>query len=118
MTWKITALTCVLISLAVISGFSGEAASRGGATLSTSTTRGKTPLHVTFSGNGGGATYFGGLHIDFGDGTSQNACLPGQSCTSIRASHTYAHPGSYVAKLRGVGEGQTTALARVTIRAR
>jgi PKD repeat protein len=76
---------------------------------------GGAPLQVTFTGDGGNATYFGGVELDFGDGQQQHVCPPGRGCKEIKVSHTYAKPGRYVARLQGIGEGKALVIGTVTV---
>ena len=82
----------------------------GGATnqtLSAIPTSGAAPLTVSFSANTGGASYFGGYNMDYGD-HAQNATgylvSCGYSGTPLCPSHTYTQPGTYAAHLYGTGE--------------
>lgn len=77
--------------------------------------RGLAPLAVTFRGNGGGATFFGGLHLQFGDGESAIVCPPGRACRDFILTHVYARPGSYSAKLTGNGEGTLQTFGEISI---
>ncbi len=86
------------------------------ASFSASPTPGSAPLAVTFAGNTGSASYFGGVRIDFGDSTTSTVvCNPGSTCSSISATHTYSTAGTYTAKLVGVGEGTTITLGTALI---
>ncbi len=85
-------------------------------TLSAKPARGGAPLSVTLTGDSGGVTYFGGIQIDFGDGTNALLCDPGRSCRNAKAQRTYETRGVFVARLVGRGEGSHQALASITIR--
>lgn len=86
------------------------------ATLAASPAQGVAPLTVTFTGGSGGVTHFGGIQIDFGDGTNALFCDPGRSCRNATAKHVYEARGVYVARLVGRGEGSQQTLASITIR--
>lgn len=76
--------------------------------LSATPISGAAPLNVTFTG-ASRENYFGGVFIDYGDGSTDSFC--GNSSTrlcngqSLSRSHTYNSPGTYTAKLIGRGEG-------------
>ena len=83
--------------------------------LTATATSGPAALVVTFTGNTGGATYFGGVHFEFGDGNTAPFCSPGNNCTTQSVSHTYSIAGTYTATLVGVGEGSNTILGTILI---
>lgn len=70
---------------------------------------------VTFTGHGGGASYFGGVWLHFGDGQNEMFCRPGSGCRETTLNHTYAQAGTYEAKLLGAGEGESVTLGTVTV---
>lgn len=78
-------------------------------------TQGKAPLAVSFTGGSGGATFFGGIQIEFGDGERSAFCRPGRSCNNASADHVYVRPGTYTARLVGQGEGGQRVLTQLTI---
>lgn len=82
------------------------------ASLIASSQNGRT---VNFTGNSGGAAFFGGIQIDFGDGQTDFFCRPGSACKDATATHTYAKPGQYSARLLGQGEGKQTVVATTTL---
>ncbi|HHZ09842.1 MAG TPA: hypothetical protein GX405_13795 [Rhizobiales bacterium] len=73
------------------------------------------PLRVTFSGEGDGRSYFGGVWLHFGDGQNALFCRPGSACREGAVDHTYARAGTYRAELIGVGEGSDVALGSLTV---
>ncbi len=76
---------------------------------------GKAPLLVTFTANAYGS-FFGGIRINFGDGSSSQFCAPGiSSCTTKSLTHTYANPGTYTATMLGIGEGNNSTLASASV---
>lgn len=83
--------------------------------LAASTRSGPAPLEVVFSAHGGGAVYFGGVWLDFGDGEKALVCLPGSGCRETAATHTYPQAGTYCARLTGEGEGESLLLGSVSI---
>ncbi|WP_139015612.1 PKD domain-containing protein [Ensifer aridi] len=83
--------------------------------LSASPRSGPAPLDVIFSASGGGAVYFGGAWLDFGDGERTMVCRPGSGCRVASATHTYSQAGTYRARLIGEGEGERLLLGSVTI---
>ncbi len=85
--------------------------------LTASTRTGPVPLEVTFSAHGGGAVYFGGAWLDFGDGEKAMVCRPGSGCRETSATHTYSQAGTYCARLTGEGEGEPLLLGSITITA-
>lgn len=85
--------------------------------LTASTRSGPAPLEVTFSAHAGGAVYFGGVWLDFGDGEKAMVCRPGSGCREASATHTYSQAGAYCARLTGEGEGERLLLGSVTINA-
>lgn len=70
---------------------------------------------VTFTGDSGGAAYFGGIQIDFGDGEQDFFCRPGKDCNDATSTHVYAKPGQYCVRLLGQGEGQQTVVATTNV---
>lgn len=110
----VPAIALVLCLLFVASGretVSAGSQDRKGA-LTAQVTAGQT---VVFSGHGGGASFFGGVWLDFGDGEQALFCPPGSGCGETSTSHTYGQPGTYHAELVGVGEGGKSVLAEVTV---
>lgn len=85
------------------------------ARLSASPASGDAPLTVEFTGGVGGVSYFGGVIIEFGDGSRARFCEPGQSCDAVSIQHVYRQRGEYVARLLGRGEGEPRQLATVAI---
>jgi len=73
------------------------------AIFSASPTSGFAPLAVTFNVNAVGGYETSGLSIDFGDGQTGNPqtiyCFAAPCNPAMSASHTYAAPGTYTAKL-------------------
>jgi PKD repeat protein len=90
-----------------------EPAARGA--LTASPQQGPIPLSVSFTGNAGGVTYFGGVWLEFEDGSNIQLCPPGLGCRETTVSHTYTSPGTYTARLVGVGEGKSETLATAVI---
>jgi PKD domain len=82
------------------------------ASLIISTQDGRT---VTFTGDSGGAAFFGGIQLDFGDGETDYFCRPGSACKGATATHAYAKPGQYTARMLGQGEGQQTVVATANV---
>jgi PKD repeat protein len=78
-------------------------------------TAGTAPLNVTFTGHGDGASHFGGVSLEFGDGSIDAFCRPGRACREGTASHTYAKSGAYTASLVSNGEGGSRTLVSVTV---
>ena len=72
-------------------------------------TSGTAPLVVEFQGRGDGAAWFGGAVLSFGDGASEQLCLPGNGCGAVRTRHTYERPGRYEAVFAPVSEGADVA---------
>lgn len=85
------------------------------ASLTVTPTSGVAPLNVTFSGNGGGRTAFGGARVDFGDGSVGTACDAGSACGAFTLAHTYATAGTYIVRLILVGEGSVITLAQTNV---
>jgi PKD repeat protein len=83
--------------------------------LSASPRSGPAPLDVTFSAHGGGAAYFGGVWLEFGDGAKAMVCRPGSGCREASLTHTYTQTGTFCARLIGEGEGEAATLGSVTI---
>ena len=83
--------------------------------FSASPTSGAAPLLVSFTGNGGGRNYFGGVQVDFGNGDAALFCNPGFTCGSNTINYKYNAAGTYTAKLTGLGEGGTTTIGTATI---
>lgn len=86
------------------------------ASLSATPASGPAPLSVSFRGTAGGRTAFGGMRIDFGDGSTGVACDPGRSCGTFTLSHTYAVAGKYIARLIMAGEGSVITLAQTNVK--
>lgn len=107
-----TGLRC----LAVILGcaMSGAKANPS-ANLSATPARGEAPLTVEFAGGVGNVSYFGGVMIEFGDGSRARFCEPGMDCSAATIMHVYRQRGEYVARIVGRGEGQSRELATVTV---
>ena len=107
-----------IVFAALMAGSAGSSSAAPGE-LAAEPARGSVPLTVTFVGGSGGATYFGGIEIDFGDGHRAAFCPPGRSCSSVTVVHLYSRPGNYRAQLLGNGEGQggPSVVATVTIQA-
>jgi len=83
-------------------------------TFTASPISGTVPLVVTFSGSVT-ASYFGGVWIEYGDGTKKEVlCNPGGGCSN-KLMHTYAEAGTYTAKMIGVGEGTSKTLKTINI---
>lgn len=83
-------------------------------TFTASPISGTAPLVVTFSGSVT-ASYFGGVWIEYGDGTKKEVlCNPGGGCSN-KLMHTYAEAGTYTAKMIGVGEGTSKMLKTINI---
>jgi PKD repeat protein len=114
MGWRVGVLAS-----ACAAGAGAAGAQADGASLSADPALGVAPLAVTFTGGSGGAVFFGGIEIDFGDGQRAPFCGPGRACSGVKIVHTYAMQGSYTARLLGAGEGKggPLALATVTISA-
>lgn len=93
----------------------GQGTTSGSATLSASPNSGASPLTVTFTANTNGATHFGGVTINYGDGTaSATICYPGNStCTAV--THVYSNSGTYTATLTAVGEGNSPTIASTNV---
>jgi PKD repeat protein len=85
------------------------------AALSAAPMSGTAPLAVEFVGGSGGQTWFGGLLIDFGDGSTSVFCRPGGACQDARKLHTYQQRGAYNVRLLGQGEGEAKVLATLTV---
>lgn len=83
--------------------------------LSASPQSGAAPLEVSFSVIGDGASHFGGVWLDFGDGEKILVCRPGSACRAASANHAYTQAGSYCARLVGEGEGAPILLGSLTI---
>lgn len=90
-----------------------DSAARGA--LTASPQRGPAPLSVSFTGSAGGASYFGGVWLEFDDGNNIQLCLPGLGCQETTVSHTYTNPGAYTVRLVGIGEGTSRTLGTTTI---
>lgn len=86
------------------------------ADLTVEPAQGSAPLSVTFTGGSGGASFFGGIQIEFGDGETGFFCRPGRSCKDTTATHVYAKPGTYTARLVGQGEGGQRELMAISIK--
>ena len=86
--------------------------------LAVSQATGSAPLMVTFQGHANGATFFGGVTISFGDGSSKLFCPPGMGCRETIVTHTYKAPGRYTAKLVGNGEPSAKAIASTVVTVR
>ena len=82
--------------------------------LDASPTSGTAPLKVTFTA-ATNAGFFGGVRIDFGDGSTAIVLRPGGSEKNGILSHEYAKAGTYVVQLIGVGEGSSTVLGTQTV---
>jgi len=91
-----------------------EAVTKPGGRL-TATSMPDAPLRVTFSGEGDGRSYFGGVWLHFGDGQNAMFCRPGSACRESAVDHTYARAGTYRAELIGVGEGSDVAIGSLTV---
>jgi PKD repeat protein len=76
---------------------------------------GTSPRHVTFTGQGDGASHFGGVSLEFGDGSIGAFCRPGRACREGAGSHTYAKSGNYTASLVSNGEGGSRTLVSVMV---
>lgn len=75
---------------------------------------GAVPLAVRIAGSVPGV-YFGGVDIDFGDGSArESACRPGSSC-KFTLDHVYRNPGTYTASLIGNGEGDGGVIGTATV---
>src|SRR3989338_2064368 len=61
--------------------------------FSASPTSGAAPLLVSFTGNGGGRNYFGGVQVDFGNGDAALFCNPGFTCGSNTINYKYNAAG-------------------------
>jgi peptidoglycan hydrolase-like protein with peptidoglycan-binding domain len=85
------------------------------ASLSGSVNQGEAPLTVSFSGNGGGQSYFGGVIINFGDGGTNTFCAPNVVCNQSSVNHVYQNAGSYIAKLVGTGQNGSSVLGAINI---
>lgn len=90
-----------------------DSAARGA--LTASPQQGPVPLSVSFTGGAGGATYFGGVWLEFEDGSNILLCPPGLGCRETTVSHTYTSPGAYTVRLVGVGEGRSETLGTAVI---
>ncbi len=86
-----------------------------GASLNATPTSGVAPLTISFTGNTGSSSYFGGVQINFGDGQTEVFCDFGSECGMNSKSHTYTSAGTYDAKLVGVGEGSSSNLVTATV---
>lgn len=86
------------------------------ASLVASPLNGPAPLSVTFIGDSAGATFFGGIQIDFGDGETDFFCRPGKACKDTTATHVYTKSGDFIARLLGQGEGKENILASVAVK--
>jgi hypothetical protein len=83
----------------------------GTATLNISPSSGAAPLAVTITPNLNGVTYFGGVTINYGDGTAtETICNAGTSNCMIK-SHTYNTSGTYTVTITGNTGSQQTVLA-------
>lgn len=87
-----------------------------GAALTVSPEQGPAPLTVNFTATAGGASYFGGVWIDFADGGRALLCPPGLSCRDATIRRTYERPGTYAATLIGLGEGDAETLGTAVVR--
>ena len=99
---------------AKIASMCGGVTPRPNAVFSASPTNGTAPLSVTFNVQGGRTSYFGGTKIEFGDGQTGGVCVPGM-CGPIQTSYVYQAPGTYTARLIGIGEGSSTIIGTATI---
>lgn len=90
-------------------------ASDAAATIAATPAVGPAPLSVTFTGDSGGAAFFGGIQIDFGDGSVEDFCRPGRACRDKSAVHVYSNPGTFSVRLVGHGEGTRLVLATVVV---
>ena len=102
---------------AALVGLASASAAQASAGLVVSPAAGRAPLSVTFTGHSGGATFFGGIEIDFGDGSVGAFCRPGAACRDVSVAHSYAKPGEFHVRLLGHGEGSEIVLATVTVTA-
>jgi hypothetical protein len=90
-------------------------AAQSGPMLQATPASGPAPFAVQFIGRGDGATYFGGVSLDFGDGQMGAFCPPGQGCKEGSAQHVYLKAGTYTARLVGNGEGKGRVLASTRV---
>ncbi|HVM58975.1 MAG TPA: LCCL domain-containing protein, partial [Candidatus Paceibacterota bacterium] len=114
---------CPQPSPAVVGSVTVTVSSRSGShpALEAVPTSGAVPLPVGFSVWVGGDSSTSTYTLDFGDGTAQFApscAAPGDACTAAgTASHTYAKPGTYTAKvILGARETGCTNLAGASCR--
>ncbi len=111
LVWLFTPLAVLTMSSHDVMG--GAGGDRG---LTAVPTTGTAPLRVTFTGVGGGAVYFGGVRLEFGDGNSVPFCPPGLSCQRRSLTHVYMHQGVFRARLLAHGEGDEVELGVVVVR--
>lgn len=101
--------------MAAVLGLTVATAAQAVGGLAATPLAGRAPLSVMFTGHSGGATFFGGIEIDFGDGSVGPFCRPGAACRDVSVAHDYAKPGAFTVRLLGHGEGEKTVLATVTV---
>ncbi|HEY4516584.1 MAG TPA: PKD domain-containing protein [Candidatus Paceibacterota bacterium] len=83
-------------------------------TFSATPTSGAAPLTVTFREDHNSPTIgFSDLMFDYGDGSTP--CRANETCNKQLLTHTYIAPGTYTAKLTGMGENGRVVLGTATI---
>lgn len=105
----------LLLATTLLGGLTMAEASPAGR-LGVTPASGAAPLTVVFSGGAGSISFFGGVMIEFGDGSRARFCEPGQPCEHATIEHSYKQRGEFVAKLVGRGEGSPRVLATVTVK--
>lgn len=87
-----------------------------GAFLKATPPNGVAPLVVSFEGNGGGRTAFGGMRLEFGDGSTEVVCaVSGSACDSFTTTHKYMYGGNYAVRLVSVGEGSNVTVVQTNV---